>query len=137
MDKVDLQVTALVNAGFDATLVANLVKQYGPEVLNLLTQGIEAGLTKDLMIAALQLGGKIVLAFLAELKFSHNKMSASPSFEEADRVDVLPGADAVNSLLLDTIIKMLPQLLNQYGPVLIQKFGPVLLDWVTQLLTKK
>lgn len=125
------------NFGFSTADAAALVREYGDDVVELVAKALENGLSKDLVVEVLQLGGKIALQLLVEWKAAVKPLFGN-TVVEGDRVDFLPGFDDAKKNVIGGLLeKFLPQLLEKLAPVLLEKFGPLLTDLLLKLLSKK
>lgn len=132
MDEV--MMVKVESLGFGRMEAADMIKKHGKEVLDMLAKGLEHGISKDLIVEVLQLGGKIGLELLLEWKTASTNVMVG-GVVEGDQVDSFGEVQkSVFSKLLD---KYLPMLFEKLGPVLMERFGPMLTDLLLKMLTKK
>jgi hypothetical protein len=124
-------VVQLEGAGFDRETISSLIQQHGAEVLALVLKTITSGVSKDLVVEVLQLGGKIALELLSIWKSIDGPLfGVGP--QEAQKV-----VEANQPVVNDLVQKYLPQLLDKVVPLLLDKGAPFITDLILKLLTKK
>jgi hypothetical protein len=147
------------NAGLDLATVAEIIAKWGPDVLQLIIDGLRYGLTKDFLLQILEVLGKNFLkqAVLAARQSQMKKAvrravtccpeEAEAAFEDccpelkvpvstfAEPLPIIEGeqVDSLegNSPFIDLILKLLPQLLA--NPAILEAIVKALLE----LFTKK
>jgi hypothetical protein len=98
-----------VSAGLDKQWVSDLVSRYGEELLQVVVQALQAGLTPDLIVRIVQDFGKLGLEVYMHMKLASVKMGASAGDPLVPaEMSVTPDA-----MLLKGLLKML---LTSYRP---------------------
>ncbi len=119
-----------VGFGFDVTWVADIVEQWGADVLPLVVEAARHGLSITLVVELLQKFGPSLLDFVVGLL---NKKAFMATGE------VVPGpvVEGFDAGFLDLIIeKYLPVIIDKYAPVILDKFGPQLIQAVIDMFFK-
>lgn len=125
------------NFGFDGGWVADILQQYGPDVLALAVEAARNGFSVSLIVEVVQKFGPAMLDLLVSLLNQKNSQAMRMAMNE-----VVPGnvitADNVGSIdpaLIDILIqKYLPQIINTILPQLINTYGPQILQMILNAL---
>lgn len=128
-DKEELRLSA-VNFGFDGGWIADIMQQWGDEVLALAIEATRNGLSVGLVVEILSKFGPSVLDFFVNLLGKKKMMAAG---------DVIPGPiiEGMDSAFVDLIVeKYLPQILEKFLPLILEKFGPQLMQLLAEMLLK-
>jgi hypothetical protein len=118
---------AASNFGFDSGWVADILTQWGPEVLAVCVEAARNGLSVTLITEIVTKFGPALLQLIVGM-WQHQNMAAAPCHKGADcckhkaalagDLPVLVGADA----------SLITVLVQQWLPVILQKFGPVIMQ---------
>lgn len=117
-----------VGFGFDVNWVADLVQQYGDDVLGVVVEAMRSGFSVAFVVEIVQKFGPVMLEFLLNLLNKQKLLAASGEVVVADEVGILDAS------IIETLLqRYLPVILEKYGDQII-KF---ILDWVVNNLLKK
>jgi len=126
-----------VGFGFDLTWVADILQNYGSDVLGIVVEAVRHGLSVKTVVDVLEKFGPALLQLLVDM-LNQKAMVAHQKAMTGDGVVVNgPVVEGFEAGLLDMVIaKYLPQLLEKLLPQLLEQFGPKLIQIVLDLLTK-
>lgn len=114
---------SLVNFGFDAGSVEDLINRYGESVLAVVLEALRHGLTKDLVIEILTRLGPLVLELMVNFLNQRNSVSAgSMVVSEEVMLD--------NSIVEVLLQKLLPKIIDKYGDKLVEILVEAILKYV-------
>lgn len=128
-EKFEMAKTDMVTAGFDPSYIADLIAQYGDDVVNLVVEALRNGFSKNFIIDTLMKFGPMVLQFL--LSWFTKKQEASKSMGMA--ADAVVDAKVLDASLIETFLeRLLPKLLDKYGEQLIDAFIGMLVRYLSK-----
>ena len=120
-----------VGFGFDPEWVAQILEQWGPDVLAVVVEAARQGLSVTTVVDILtKLGPKLLDLLISVL----NKMKMMGVAGDVVGGDVVQGVD---SAVVDVLVeKWLPVIIQKYLPMIIDKYGPQLIQFVIDFLLK-
>jgi hypothetical protein len=138
--KVDNLKVAAGNFGFDAGWIADVLEQFGPEVLSWAIELARNGFSVGFIVEILQTVGPWLLEMLAEWTNRRNMaaLAAKGFAGPADGV-VVPGpvVEGVDASFIDMIVeKYLPLIVEKYLPLIMEKYGPQLIQMLIEMFLK-
>lgn len=121
------------SVGVSADETIKIVNEHGLEVLKLIVDGLTNGLSKAFLLEALQVGGPILVEILNDLqviKIAQAKAALKGDTsgiivgEQVDTLDpvapVVPSNPVFGNLIAVLLQKLLPLIMQQFGPQLLQ-----------------
>ncbi len=116
----------VVGAGFDPNSIADLIAQFGDDVVQLVSDAIRSGFSRQFVLDTLLKFGPWLLKFLLDM-FSKKQEAAVKMGVAAD---TLSNA-VVEANLIETFLeRMLPKILEKYGERLIDSFIELIMSYI-------
>lgn len=119
----------MVGMGFDPTEVIDFVTKYGQDILTVISDGIQMGLSKEFLVEILTKFGPLVLEWLIDLL---NKKDQGTGVDATLSNAMLSGSisDVILDKLLDKLQDMLPELIEKYTPVVVNALIAALMKYL-------
>lgn len=134
MAREELKVSA-ANFGFDPIWIADVLAEWGDDVLALAIEAARNGFSVAFIIEVLRKFGPSLLQFIMDL-FTHHqaslRMHGMTGAGDVVTGDVIEGIDA--SFLEVIIEKYLPIIIQKYLPTIWTNFGPQIMQFIQENL---
>ncbi len=134
VEQIDTVTVSAQNFGFEAGVISDILERFGPEVLALITEAARSGFGVQWIIDTLNKFGPNVLQFFMDLWSKNVGIAgvAPVGVDGAVQTGVLITGDVVEGMdsnMLSTLLeKMLPMIMEKYGPQLIEMVMKLVLD---------
>lgn len=124
---------AALGFGFDTQWIADILKDYGQTVLDLVLEAMRGGFSKELVLEIISKFGPLVLEFLVNL-LNRKKMAMTSGLSMTDANINDQMAAFIDISFIETIVqKYLPLIIEKYGPVIVQ----AILDYLLKMVQPK
>jgi hypothetical protein len=128
--------TSAMGFGFDASWVADILQNWGDDVLSLAIEAARHGLSVTLVVDILKVFGPSILEFLVE--FLNKRSMAMQQQKFGAEVDgIAAPVKGLQAGFIDVIIdKYLPIIFENYLPLVAEKYGPQLIQLLVEMVMR-
>ena len=128
-EQFEVAKTEMISAGFDPGHVADLIAQYGDSVVNLISDAIRNGFSRQFVIDTLVKFGPTVLQFLMSWFSNAKQKNLALGVAPTNVVE----QTLLDASLIETFLqKMLPKLLDKYGEQLLDGLIKMVVNYLTK-----